>query len=173
MANPGAAAGARRARRRPAGVPRPVHLDRDAGAPGNAGGGQGTRCAVRRVRHQPDRTAWRGGSVESHVTLGGRQVGLPRRRVRDAEGEVPIIVRQAVVARDYGARTSPSVAITHLVPGWNRTVTRRPRRAGLPLQRTPRPRFRRGTPTEVPARRCAGTVACGAIIRLTGSGWPA
>ena len=31
-------------------------------------------------RHQSERTAWRGGSVESHVTLGGRQVGLPRLR---------------------------------------------------------------------------------------------
>ena len=41
-------------------------------------------------RHQPEREAWRGGSVESHVTLGGRQVGLPPLRVRNAEGEVPL-----------------------------------------------------------------------------------
>ena len=39
-------------------------------------------------RHQAARTAWRGGSVASHVTLGGRQVALPRLRVRDASGEV-------------------------------------------------------------------------------------
>ena len=51
-------------------------------------------------RHQPDRTAWRGGSVESHVTLGGRQVGLPRLRVRDADGEVPLASFQWAAATD-------------------------------------------------------------------------
>ena len=51
-------------------------------------------------RHQPERTAWRGGSVESHVTLGGRQVGLPRLRVRDAEGEVPLASFQWAAATD-------------------------------------------------------------------------
>ena len=41
-------------------------------------------------RHQVERSAWRGGSVASQVTLGGRQVGVPRLRlrVRSAEGEV-------------------------------------------------------------------------------------
>ena len=51
-------------------------------------------------RHQPEREAWRGGSVESHVTLGGRQVGLPRLRVRDAEGEVPLASFQWAAATD-------------------------------------------------------------------------
>ncbi len=51
-------------------------------------------------RHQPDRTAWRGGSVDSHVTLGGRQVGLPRLRVRDADGEVPLASFQWAAATD-------------------------------------------------------------------------
>ena len=32
--------------------------------------------------HQVERPAWRGGSVDSQVTLGGRQVELPRLRVR-------------------------------------------------------------------------------------------
>ena len=41
-------------------------------------------------RHQVERPAWRGGSVDSQVTLGGRQVELPRLRVRSAEGEVPL-----------------------------------------------------------------------------------
>ena len=51
-------------------------------------------------RHQPDRTAWRGGSVDSPVTLGGRQVGLPRLRVRDADGEVPLASFQWAAATD-------------------------------------------------------------------------
>ncbi len=51
-------------------------------------------------RHQSERTAWRGGSVESHVTLGGRQVGLPRLRVRDAGGEVPLASFQWAAATD-------------------------------------------------------------------------
>ena len=40
-------------------------------------------------RHQVERPAWRGGSVDSQVTLGGRQVELPRLRVRSSDGEVP------------------------------------------------------------------------------------
>ena len=35
-------------------------------------------------RHQAERPAWRGGSVASQVTLGGRQVAVPRLRVRRA-----------------------------------------------------------------------------------------
>ena len=38
-------------------------------------------------RHQVERPAWRGGSVASQVTLGGRQVAVPRLRVRSADGE--------------------------------------------------------------------------------------
>lgn len=38
-------------------------------------------------RHQSERRAWRAGSVGSRVTLGGRQIELPRLRVRDADGE--------------------------------------------------------------------------------------
>ena len=41
-------------------------------------------------RHQVERSACRGGSVASQVTLGGRQVGVPRLRVRSAEGEVAL-----------------------------------------------------------------------------------
>ena len=40
-------------------------------------------------RHQVERTAWRGGSADSQVVLGGRQVEVPRLRVRSADGEVP------------------------------------------------------------------------------------
>ena len=38
-------------------------------------------------RHQVERPAWRGGSVASQVTLGERQVAVPRLRVRSADGE--------------------------------------------------------------------------------------
>ena len=41
-------------------------------------------------RHQAERPAWRGGSVASQVTLGGRQVAVPRLRVRRADGEAPL-----------------------------------------------------------------------------------
>ena len=51
-------------------------------------------------RHQVERPAWRGGSVDSQVTLGGRQVELPRQRVRSAEGEVPLASFQWAAATD-------------------------------------------------------------------------
>ena len=40
--------------------------------------------------HQVERPAWRGGNVASQVTLGGRQVAVPRLRVRSADGEAPL-----------------------------------------------------------------------------------
>ena len=51
-------------------------------------------------RHQVERPAWRGGSVESQVTLGGRQVEVPRLRVRSADGEVPLVSFQWAAATD-------------------------------------------------------------------------
>ena len=51
-------------------------------------------------RHQVERPAWRGGSVDSQVTLGGRQVELPRLRVRSADGEVPLASFQWAAATD-------------------------------------------------------------------------
>ena len=51
-------------------------------------------------RHQVERPAWRGGSVDSQVTLGGRQVELPRQRVRSPEGEVPLASFQWAAATD-------------------------------------------------------------------------
>ena len=62
---------------------------------------------------KPERTAWRGGSVESHVTLGGRQVGLPRLRMRDAaKGEVPLASFQwaAATATPLEAHTLEAIA---------------------------------------------------------------
>ena len=51
-------------------------------------------------RHQVERSAWRRGSVYSHVTLGGRQVELPQLRVRSADGEVPVASFQWAAATD-------------------------------------------------------------------------
>ena len=51
-------------------------------------------------RHQVERPAWRGGSVDSQVTLGGRQVELPRLRVRSSDGEVPLASFQWAAATD-------------------------------------------------------------------------
>ena len=62
-------------------------------------------------QHQAERTAWRGGSVASHVTLGGRQVSVPRLRVRNADGEVPLASFQWAAATDaLEAHTLEAVA---------------------------------------------------------------
>jgi len=50
--------------------------------------------------HFTEIPTWRGGSVDSQVTLGGRQVELPRLRVRSAEGEVPLASFQWAAATD-------------------------------------------------------------------------
>ena len=56
-------------------------------------------------RHQVERPAWRGGNVDSHVRLGGRQVEVPRVRVRSAEGEVPLASFQwAAAGRAHAGR---------------------------------------------------------------------
>lgn len=39
---------------------------------------------------QAERPAWRGGSVASYLTLGGRQVGVSRLCVRRATGEADL-----------------------------------------------------------------------------------
>ena len=57
-------------------------------------------------RHQENRRAWRGGSTSSRVTLGGRQVELPRLRVRSAEGEA------ALASFQWAATTDPMDAHT-------------------------------------------------------------
>ena len=51
-------------------------------------------------RHQVERPAGRGGSVDSQVTLGGRQVELPGLRVRSTDGEVPLASFQWAAATD-------------------------------------------------------------------------
>ena len=55
---------------------------------------------VRRGAIRSSGPAWRGGSVDSQVTLGGRQVELPRLRVRSSDGEVPLASFQWAAATD-------------------------------------------------------------------------
>ena len=51
-------------------------------------------------RHQVERTAWRGGSADSQVVLGGRQVEVLRLRMRSADGEVPLVSFEWAAATD-------------------------------------------------------------------------
>ena len=51
-------------------------------------------------RQQVERTAWRGGSADSQVALGGRRVEVPRLRVRSADGEVPLVSFEWAAATD-------------------------------------------------------------------------
>ena len=75
-------------------------------------------------RHQAERPAWRGGSVASQVTLGGRQVAVPRLRVRRADGEAPLPSfqwggghRPAGRAHALGGRGVDAAVCGHLGPG--------------------------------------------------------
>ena len=62
-------------------------------------------------RHQVERPAWRGGSAPSQVTLGGREVAVPRLRVRSTDGEVPLPSFQWAAATDpLDERTLAAVA---------------------------------------------------------------
>ena len=62
-------------------------------------------------RHQAGRQCWRGGSTASRVTLGGRQVELPRLRVRSPEGEVALASVQWAASSDaMDAHTLAAVA---------------------------------------------------------------
>ena len=78
-------------------------------------------------RHQVERSAWRGGSVDSQVTVGGRQVGVPRLRVRSVAGEVPLAsfqwghrpARRAHARRGRGRRVDAAVR-GHVGPGSGR-----------------------------------------------------
>ena len=62
-------------------------------------------------RHQVERPAWRGGRVASQVTLGGREVAVPRLRVRSTDGELPLPSFRGAAATDpLDERTLAAVA---------------------------------------------------------------
>ena len=74
-------------------------------------------------RHQVERPAWRGGSVESQVTLGGRQVEVPRLRVRSADGEVRLVSFQWAAATDpLNEHTLAAVAAGVSTRGYDDTL---------------------------------------------------
>ena len=57
-------------------------------------------------RHDSDRVAYRHGSDEGEVTLGGRRVGVerPRMRTKDGESEVPLRIYEHFASRDALSR---------------------------------------------------------------------
>jgi putative transposase len=59
-----------------------------------------------RGRHDPDRVAYRHGSDDGEVTLGGRRVGVerPRMRTKDSESEVPLATYEHFASRDALSR---------------------------------------------------------------------
>ncbi len=57
------------------------------------------RCDPK-ARPRIERAAWRSGTVESQVALGGRKVQQPRLQVRSADGQVPLVSFQWAAARD-------------------------------------------------------------------------
>jgi len=79
-------------------------------------------CGVK-GRHQPERRAWRAGSVDSRVSLGGRQIELPRLRVRDANGERSLSSFRWAAARDpLDAHTLESIAAGVSTRKYRRTL---------------------------------------------------
>lgn len=82
-------------------------------------------------RHQAHRRAWRGGSTTSRVTLGGRQVELPRLRVRSPEGEVALASFQWAASADaMDAHTMASVAAGVSMRAYPRTLDPVPEAVG-------------------------------------------
>ena len=84
----------RRGQRCPRGVPRLVLRDRTAGPRGDDERRIGRSCVGPHGCRQVERPAWRGGSVDSQVTLGGRRLGAAiatgaECRRRSSPGEPP------------------------------------------------------------------------------------
>ncbi len=79
-------------------------------------------------KHDPDRTAYRHGSDDGEVTLGGRRVGVerPRMRTKDGESEVPCRTYEHFANRDQLSR----VVLERMLAG---VSTRRYRRLQEPV----------------------------------------
>lgn len=62
-------------------------------------------------KHLGERRAWRGGSASSRVSLGGRQIEVPRLRMRTAEGELAVASFQWAASCDpLDAHTLAAIA---------------------------------------------------------------
>jgi putative transposase len=81
-----------------------------------------------RGKHDPDRVAYRHGSDDGEVTLGGRRVAVerPRMRTRDGEKEVPCRTYEHFASRDQLSR----VVLERMLAG---VSTRRYRRVQEPV----------------------------------------
>jgi transposase-like protein len=81
-----------------------------------------------RGKHDPDRVAYRHGSDDGEVTLGGRRVGVerPRMRTKDGESEVPCRTYEHFASRDQLSR----VVLERMLAG---VSTRRYRRLQEPV----------------------------------------
>lgn len=81
-----------------------------------------------RGKHDPDRVAYRHGSDDGEVTLGGRRVGVerPRMRSKDGESEVPCRTYEHFASRDQLSR----VVLERMLAG---VSTRRYRRVQEPV----------------------------------------
>jgi putative transposase len=79
-------------------------------------------------QHDPDRTAYRHGSDDGEVTLGGRRVGVTRPRMRSKDGEAEVAVRtyEHFASRDQLSR----VVLERMLAG---VSTRRYRRLQEPV----------------------------------------
>ena len=74
-------------------------------------------------KHVGERRAWRGGSARSRVTLGGRQVEMPRLRVRTAEGELGLASFQwAAATEPMEAHTMEAIAAGVSTRKYRRTL---------------------------------------------------
>ncbi|MGH2896038.1 MAG: transposase, partial [Solirubrobacteraceae bacterium] len=79
-------------------------------------------------KHDPDRVAYRHGTDEGEVTLGGRRVGVerPRMRTKDGEQELPVRTYEHFASRDQLCR----VVLERMLAG---VSTRRYRRVQEPV----------------------------------------
>jgi putative transposase len=88
-------------------------------------------------KHDPDRVAYRHGTDDGEVTLGGRRVPVerPRMRTKDGESEVPVRTYEHFASRDQLSR----VVLERMLAG---VSTRRYRRVqepvGEPVERSAR-----------------------------------
>jgi transposase-like protein len=82
-------------------------------------------------RHDPQRRAYRAGSVPSRVTLGGRQIELPRLRARGAEGELALASFRWAARRDaLDAHTLETIAAGASTRQYARTLDPLPQHWG-------------------------------------------
>jgi putative transposase len=105
-----------------------------------------------RGKHNPDRVAYRHGTDDGEVTLGGRRVGVerPRMRTKDGSEEVPVRTYEHFASRDQLSR----VVLERMLAG---VSTRRYRRVQEPV----------GEPVEQQARSTSKSAVSRTFIART------